>query len=110
VEVLNGLAPTLEETIEIIQDFIGELSAAALEAKTPPVAPAADLNASLKELLTALDSDDPNCIEPLLPALMGALPHESLEKIESAIEAFDFRGAQALVSAAIALLNTNEVN
>lgn len=52
----------------------------------------------IERLLKALDSDDMNLVEDLLPSLFGHVPEKQIQQLQAHIDAFDFRGAEALVN------------
>ncbi|BAL25605.1 response regulator [Azoarcus sp. KH32C] len=95
------LMSALKRTAAAIEDYLGE----AIEAATPGAhAPAAGANpaearAILERVRAALDSDDPGRIEPLLPTLSTFIPADFMQQLRQCINAFDFRGAEALIQA-----------
>jgi HPt (histidine-containing phosphotransfer) domain-containing protein len=63
----------------------------------------------LEQLITTLNSDDINLIEPMLSALSYKLPKELFDKISATVENFDFRQAEIVANALIAdILNNKE--
>ena len=48
----------------------------------------------LKEVLQALNADDPSVVEPLLKELCSQLPSEQLTTLMSAVDNFDFRSGE----------------
>ncbi|MCQ8130972.1 hypothetical protein, partial [Methylomonas rivi] len=59
----------------------------------------------LRDLLQALDRDNPDEAEPSLQALEKILPLQMLEPIRELLENFDFRAAEARTKALIKHLN-----
>jgi len=51
------------------------------------------------ELLRALDRDNPDAAEPILNGLLGRVPADRLAAMRERLEAFDFRGTEALARA-----------
>jgi signal transduction histidine kinase/CheY-like chemotaxis protein/HPt (histidine-containing phosphotransfer) domain-containing protein len=56
----------------------------------------------LHELLRALDRDNPDEAEPILDALAGTLRANRLAVLRERLDAFDFRGAEAVVRTLVA--------
>jgi PAS domain S-box-containing protein len=56
-----------------------------------------------QQLLAALDSDDPGAIEPLLPWLPSLLPEPEAKQFETRVNAYDFRGAEAILVAGVGI-------
>jgi HPt (histidine-containing phosphotransfer) domain-containing protein len=92
-------------------------TAVAIDAYAPPpaapteVAKAADgaaVREHLERLRKVLDSDDLDLIEPALQRLAGALPEAQIRRLRASIDAFDFRGAEALVGELSASLGLHE--
>ena len=54
------------------------------------------------DLLRALDRDNPDEAEPILDGLSGKLPADRLAALQERLDAFDFRGAEAVVRALVA--------
>lgn len=99
---LPPLQETLTQTVEAIEQY---LSAGNSQSAPPPPAVVAvdsavgavsDLEDRIERLLKALDSDDLTQIEQALPGLSGRLPEEQIHRLQAAIDAFDFRGAETL--------------
>lgn len=70
----------------------------------PPkrVVDAASLELSLRDLLQALDKDNPDVVEPLLLELEKVMPSEQLQLIREQVDNFNFRAAEQLTKAFIA--------
>jgi CheY-like chemotaxis protein len=62
----------------------------------------------LEQLITTLNSDDINLIEPNLFGLSHKLPKEQFDKIVAAVENFDFRQAEIIANELVADKNNNE--
>ncbi len=52
----------------------------------------------LRALLRGLDSDNPDAVEPILASLADHLPADQIALLAARVDAFDFRGAEALVA------------
>ena len=94
---LKYLVEVLAKTVLAINEIIGQPGESAAEQMAP--LSNIDLAVALSQLLEALDSDDPELILPRLEGLSGALPEQVLESICSAVDLFDFRGAEGQVKA-----------
>ncbi|HNJ08555.1 MAG TPA: hypothetical protein PLY77_11430, partial [Plasticicumulans sp.] len=58
-----------------------------------------ELAALLDRMLAALDTDEPDAIEPLLDELAACVPAPQIAELRTAIENFDFRRAEAAAHA-----------
>jgi len=98
---LPPLQETLMQTLAAIEQYLSvsiNMSTPAPPAPAPaePDSTVCDLKEQIEQLLKALDSDDLNQIEAVLPGLSGQLPEEQIQRLQAAIDAFDFRGAETL--------------
>lgn len=96
---VNILDTALSQTMVIVADYL-----AAVADHTPePPAGRTEINAErlhtlLGDLLRALDTNRADLIEGSLPQLADALSKPCLELLQEHIGAFDYRGAETLVS------------
>jgi HPt (histidine-containing phosphotransfer) domain-containing protein len=101
------LAAALQVAFDSIARYTAQYGAgpAATGADPTPEAPAAAapldaaaqarLGALISAALTALDSDDPDVIEPALQQLGAQLTAAQLAPLQAAVDGFDFRAAEA---------------
>jgi signal transduction histidine kinase/DNA-binding response OmpR family regulator/HPt (histidine-containing phosphotransfer) domain-containing protein len=75
---------------------------AALAAGTPPAPGLQTTAALLAELLACLDQDNPDAAAPLLAALAPRLPDSAIAAVQTRLDDFNFRGAEAEVRGLIA--------
>lgn len=99
--LVEPLRDALERTLVAIQAHLD----AKVEPVEPPIQPAAAISEQpwntrerLEQFLKALDSDDLNLIETLLPGLIECITKEQMQQLQSCVDAFDFRGAEALLN------------
>jgi hypothetical protein len=69
------------------------------QAAASTTAGAFNLKDLFRQILGALDADDPTPVEPLLAQLAHHMPAHALEEIQACVHGFDFRGAEAAVHA-----------
>ena len=98
-QALDHLAGTLVQTMTAIDEFIAHQDRSENNTVDAPVLSGVNLDEALIRLLEALDSDDPDLIDPHLQSLSGTLSGQVFESIMNAVECFDFRGAEMLVRA-----------
>jgi CheY-like chemotaxis protein len=97
--LIPHFAPILSQTIDAINAY--------LAATTPQETEQAIIDNTatkeeLEQLITALNSDDINLIEPTISALSRKLPKELFNTILTAIENFDFRQAEIIANELVA--------
>lgn len=95
-------APQLQEamaqTLVAIQEHLGVGSGSPAQAVTTQLIAPDKLQKHFEQLLDALDKDDLNLVETLLPGLAGHVTEEQMQRLQATIDAFDFRGTELLVS------------
>jgi PAS domain S-box-containing protein len=93
---LTGLAGQLQNALDIALASIEQYCAsfAGDAAETDFDAEAAKAAPLLKALLSAMDLDNPDAVEPIMASLGKSLPRSLLQPIRERIEAFDFRAAE----------------
>ncbi|QSA98904.1 PAS domain S-box protein [Methylococcus sp. EFPC2] len=97
----EALHLALDETRRAIAEYAAEDSA------QPAIAPAnADSRELLGRFLSLLDRDDPGEVEPLLSELAVVLSAGQVGQLRELIDAFDFRGAEALTRTLLAALDS----
>ncbi|HND98337.1 MAG TPA: hypothetical protein PLP98_07510, partial [Plasticicumulans sp.] len=102
-EACAPLPGALDEALTAIREYAppkppAQDEAAPGTAATPGEA-GHELAALLDRMLTALDTDEPDAIEPLLDELAACVPAPQIAELRTAIENFDFRRAEAAVHA-----------
>jgi hypothetical protein len=107
------LQAAMEAALQAIAKYGADTGAVAVvSAPAPgallPGAESDDLASGLAQLRTALRSDDPARVEPVLDALSALIPQTYLGALRAALSAYDFRGAEGLVRELAASLNTEK--
>ncbi|HMW28305.1 MAG TPA: response regulator [Plasticicumulans sp.] len=102
-EACAPLAGALDEALTAIREYAppkppAQDEAAPGTAATPGEA-GHELAALLDRMLAALDTDEPDAIEPLLDELAACVPAPQIAELRTAIENFDFRRAEAAAHA-----------
>ncbi|MCX7069291.1 MAG: transporter substrate-binding domain-containing protein [Methylococcales bacterium] len=87
----------LSQTLEAINDY---LNAETQQQSKQPTVKVTNISIikELKQLITLLDTDDLDLIEPQLSILEGILPKATANKVITAVENFDFRGAETVAA------------
>ncbi|HMV38501.1 MAG TPA: hypothetical protein PKC26_04975, partial [Plasticicumulans sp.] len=102
-EACAPLAGALDEALTAIREYAPSELPAADEAAPGTAATPGEashgLAALLDRMLTALDTDEPDAIEPLLDELAACVPAPQIAELRTAIENFDFRRAEAAAHA-----------
>jgi HPt (histidine-containing phosphotransfer) domain-containing protein len=91
-EGVRLLGAALETAFMSIKKFVAQAGPA--ETSQPSGAP---LHDQLVELLAALDRDSPDHANKIVEAMNGKSDRISIEQIQTCIDNFDFRGAEAVV-------------
>jgi CheY-like chemotaxis protein len=90
-------APTLSQTVDAINVYLAATTPQETEQilidNTDTVT-----KEELEQLMTVLNSDDMNLIEPNIFAFANKLPKKIFDKLLSAVESFDFRQAEMIVN------------
>jgi PAS domain S-box-containing protein len=112
-DTLVALQAAMEAALQAIAKYGADTGAVAVvSAPAPgallPGAESDDLASGLAQLRTALRSDDPARVEPVLDALSALIPQTYLGALRAALSAYDFRGAEGLVRELAASLNTEK--
>ncbi|MCC7219499.1 MAG: PAS domain S-box protein [Candidatus Contendobacter sp.] len=92
------LQETMAQTLVAIQEHLGVGSGSPAQAATTQLIAPDKLQKHFEQLLDALDKDDLNLVEALLPGLAGHVTKEQMQRLQATIDAFDFRGTELLVS------------
>ncbi|MBU2711486.1 hybrid sensor histidine kinase/response regulator [Zooshikella harenae] len=95
----QALQATMQKTLSIIQNYLSSQiqDVSGQQQAVPPPVKSKEIKTYCDQLLQALNTDDPEIIEPLLHKLEGKLPKEFQSKLVTCIEMFDFRGAEILI-------------
>jgi hypothetical protein len=100
---LAGLQAALATALDTIVQFAPPVPS------TPVAEPVAldpgAMAALLGQMLAACDTDSPSAVRPVLAALTRVAPPATLQSLQTAVEAFDFRGAEAATRSLAAALN-----
>jgi PAS domain S-box-containing protein len=99
-KLIIRLAPILSQTCEAINVYL-DAEIAQKTQQTTIEDTHASVKKELEQLIATLNSDDPRLIEPRLSALSGKLPKELFDKILTAVENFNFRGAETIANALV---------
>ncbi|MCX7277254.1 MAG: response regulator [Burkholderiales bacterium] len=99
--VLARLDEAIKDAVSAIGRFVPPVVVAknAPQAAASTTAGAFNLKDLFRQILGALDADDPTPVEPLLAQLAHHMPAHALEEIQACVHGFDFRGAEAAVHA-----------
>lgn len=92
------LQETMAQTLVAIQEHLGVGSGSPAQAATTQLIAPDKLQKHIERLLDALDRDDLNLVETLLPGLAGHVTAEQMQRLQATIDAFDFRGTELLVN------------
>lgn len=96
-EALVELQAALAAANTAVEGYVGTADGAPDRSTQEVVADKVALAAELTRLLRALDSDDMSRVEPILSVLESWLPAELVLPLKTAIESYDFRGAEVSV-------------
>jgi signal transduction histidine kinase/CheY-like chemotaxis protein/HPt (histidine-containing phosphotransfer) domain-containing protein len=100
-ELIICLTLVLSQTLDAIKVYLGFETLAQTEQTTVEETNSTVI-AELEQLIATLDSDNPDLIEVALSALSNKLPKEPFDKILTAVENFDFRGAEKIANTLVA--------
>ena len=101
-KAINTALPALQQALQEVLASIAQLPPETVQETTRTHVPRssedlARFAALLEKLLQALDTDNPESVEPLLTSLATFVSNEQLRRIRQQVENFDFRAAEELV-------------
>ena len=97
-DVLTSAQNSLERALAFIADY-APAPQEPLPEPTAPQLPTEQLTDLLNQLMGALDTDNPDRMDPIIEQLSHQLPNSELQSIRQSVENFDFRGAERIVRA-----------
>jgi HPt (histidine-containing phosphotransfer) domain-containing protein len=100
-DTMMSFASILSQTLDAINVYLESEIQPLIRQTTVASVDNSIIRKELEQLIAVLDSDNPTIIEPQLRVLSEKLPKASFDKILTAIENFDFRGAEAIVRALV---------
>jgi hypothetical protein len=109
---ISRFTTVLSQTLDAINDYLN--SETQQQSKQQSKQQTVEVNnisiiKELEQLITLLDTDDLDLIEPRLSILESKLPKAAFEKLITAIDNFDFRGAETVAAALLTeLLNPSK--
>jgi len=105
---ISRFTTVLSQTLDAINDYLN--SDTQQQSKQPTVEVSnISIIKELEQLITLLDTDSLDLIEPQLSILESKLPKAAFEKLITAIDNFDFRGAETVAAALLTeLLNPSK--